>query len=531
MLDLGVIEHDFLQTQGDARTKRILTLPAFRGMITDRQGYPLAISTPVFSVWMNPQEISIDSKKIKSLSELLGKKPVDLHALIQRHKDTEREFIYLKRDISPLVAKKIKALGHQGVYLQQDFKRFYPEGEVTAHLIGFTNVDDKGQEGIELAYDNWLLGTPGKHEVIKDRKGRVISNLRHLQEKKSGKDLALSINRRIQNLAYRELQAGSELHKAESGSVVVLDIKTGEILAMVNQPSFNPNNRIHANTQAFRNRAVTDVFEPGSTIKAFSIASALDSKQYHLHSVIDTHPGWIRVGRNIVKDEHNNGMLTISQIMQKSSNVGTTKMVLSLPPSQLWSFLNRVGFGEVTGIGFPGERSGELVRREAPFAVATLAFGYGLSVTTLQLAQAFSIIANRGVKIPLSLLPVENPPVGKRVMDEKLAEQMLTLLETVVAKGGSGHAAAITNYRVAGKTGTSEIAGVHGYDGHYMSSFVGMAPASHPRFVVAVVIRDPEGSKHHGHHGGYISGPIFKKIMEGALHLYNISPDGETVKA
>ena len=525
MVDLSIVEHDFLQTQGDARTKRILTIPAFRGMITDREGYPLAISTPVFSVWMNPQELAADAKQIKLLSQLLEKNPAAIQTLIKRHQDTEREFVYLKRDVPPAIANKIKSLQIHGVYLQQDFKRYYPEGEVTAHVVGFTNVDDRGQEGIELAFDDWLLGTPGKQVVIKDRKGRVISSMQYLQQQKSGKDLSLSINRRIQNLAHRELRVGVETHKAESGSVVVLDIKTGEVLAMVNQPAFNPNNRAKQDVQAFRNRAVTDVFEPGSTIKAFSIASALDSKKYHLQSVIDTHPGWIRIGRNVVKDEHNNGLLSVSQIIQKSSNVGTSKMVLSLPPSQLWSLLSRVGFGEITGVGFPGERSGELVRHENPFAVATLAFGYGLTVTPLQLAQAYSVIANHGIKVPLSLLSVNQPPVGKRVMDEKVAEQMMTLLEAVLDKGGTGREAIIKSYRVAGKTGTSEIAGEGGYSGHYVSSFVGIAPASHPRFVVAVVIRDPEGSVRHGHHGGHISGPIFKKVMEGALHLYNIAPD------
>lgn len=527
MIDLAIIKHDFLQTQGDARTQRVLTTPAFRGMITDRNGYPLAISTPVFAVWMNPQEVSNDKKQVKELGDMLGRKSSEIQALIKQYKDTEREFIYLKRDVSPVVAKKIKSLKIPGVYLQQDYKRFYPEGEVTAHIVGFTNVDDKGQEGIELAKDNWLIGTPGKNLVIKDRKGRVISDLQNLQEKKSGKDLALSINRRIQNIAYRELLAGVDAHKAESGSAVVLDVKTGEILAMVNQPSFNPNKHTQKNSDAFRNRAVTDVFEPGSTMKAFSIASALDSGLYKPQSVIDTHPGWMRVGHNVVKDEHNNGPLTLTQIVQISSNVGATKVVLSLPPSQLWSMLSRVGFGKVTDIGFPGERSGELVRRDtwSPFAVATLAFGYGLSVTTLQLAQAYSIIANHGIKIPLSLYLVKDPPAGERVMNEKVADQMIHVLESVVAKGGTGHAADLADYRVAGKTGTAEIAEGGGYAGRYVSSFVGIAPASDPRFVVAVVMRNPQADERHGHHGGYMSGPVFKKIMEGTLHTYNVPPD------
>lgn len=527
MLDLTVIEQDFLKNQSDARVKRVLTLPAYRGMITDREGHPLAISTSVYSVWMNPQEVNLDTKQLKTLSELLKVPNSQILKLIKRYQDSEREFVYLKRDIPPPIAKKIKSLKFTGIYLQQDYKRFYPEGEVAAHVIGFTNVDDKGQEGLELAHDKWLTGSAGKEVVIKDRLGRVISNLENLKEKKPGNDLILSIHRRIQYVAYRELLSGVEFNQAESGSVVVLDVKTGELLAMVNQPSFNPNNRSHHSSQAFRNRAVTDVFEPGSTIKAFSIASALDSGQFKPTTLIDTYPGWLRVGHNlVVKDEHQKGPLTVQQILQYSSNVGMTKMVLSLPPKQLWSLLNRVGFGETTGIGFPGERSGELVQREkwSPTELATLAYGYGLSVTTLQLAQAYSVIANQGVKIPLTILRSEQvPPVGTRVMDKKVANQMREMLESVVSKEGTGKSAQIKGYRVAGKTGTAWIVGANGYEKHrYVSSFVGMAPASDPRIVVAVVIRDPQGKNYLG---GYVSAPVFKKIMEETLHLLNIPPD------
>lgn len=528
LIDLAVFEQHFLQTQGDARAKRVVTIPAYRGIITDRQGYPLAISASVYSVWMNPQELDKKSKDIKILSRLLGMSLSSLKSLITRYEDTEREFVYLKRDIPPQVAKKIKSLNISGVYLDHDYKRFYPEGEITAHVVGFTNIDDKGQEGMELAQDKWLVGTPGKEMVIKDRLGRVISNLRNLKEKKPGNDVALSIHHQLQFIAYRELLSGVKANFAESGSVVIVDVKTGEVLAMVNQPSFNPNNRSGESSASFRNRAVTDVFEPGSTIKAFSIASALDSGLFGPKSVIDTNPGWMIVGRKLVKDEHNYKKLTVAQVLQLSSNVGMTKIALALPPNQLWSMLYRVGFGQETGVGFPGERSGELVKRERsdPFGIATLAFGYGLSATTLQLAEAYSVIANHGKKIPVSLLRIDKIPVGEQIMQVKVADQMLSMLETVVSeKEGTGKAARIPGYRIAGKTGTARMVGSHGYEkNHHVSLFVGIAPVSDPRFVVAVVIKDPQG-KHY--HGGDVSAPIFKKIMESVLHLNNIPPDGE----
>lgn len=526
LIVLTVFEQHFLQNQGDARALRMVTEPAFRGMMTDRDGNPLAISTTVYSVWFNPKEFPDQLQSIKKLSRLLELKSADVMRLAERYKKTSREFVYLKRDISPDLAKQIKILHVPGIYLETGYKRYYPEGEIAAHVVGFTNVDDHGQEGLELAFDAWLAGTPGKKQVLRDRLGHVIENVQSIQEKKPGNDLVLSLQQRIQYLAYRELMTGVQENAAESGSIVVLDVQTGEILAMANLPSFNPNNRTTRDKEKIRNRAVTDLFEPGSTIKAFSIASALDSGLFRPHSVIDTAPGWLRVGPNLVlHDEHNNGPLTISQILQLSSNVGTTKMILSLPPNQIWSVLHRVGFGEITGVGFPGERSGNLVARTtwSPTVVATLGFGYGLSVTTLQLAQAYSVLANHGVKIPLSLVRVDAPPVGKRVMDAKVADEMLALLESVVAKGGTGEKAAIPDYRVAGKTGTAWIAVPNGYDHHrFVSSFVGIAPASHPRFVVAVVIHDPKGKDHLG---GYVAGPVFRKVMEGTLHNLNVPPD------
>lgn len=530
MLDLSVFKQHFLQSQGDARVLRTITTPAFRGMITDREGYPLAISTSVYSIWMNPEEFAPSPVEIKSLSHVLALKSSTMQSLLKRYEDSDHEFVYLKRDVSPDVANKIKSLAIPGVYLQQSFKRYYPEVEVMAHVVGFTNVDDRGQEGIELAYNDWLTGKPGKTVVIKDRMGRSVSTVRNLAEQQPGHDLALSINRRIQYIAYRELMAGIKSNLAESGSVVVVDVKTGEILAMVNQPSFNPNKRTSKDSSAYRNRAVTDTFEPGSTIKAFSVASAFASGKYTPSTIIDTYPGWFRVGHNLVQDEHNAGQLTITQILQLSSNVGATKMILSLPEDQLWKMLHQVGFGESTGIGFPGERSGELMRRTHwdPFALATLSFGYGMSATTLQLTQAYMIFANHGMKIPLSLLRVDKPPVGERVIKEKVANQMLEVLEAVVAKDSgkeersTGSKAQIVGYRVAGKTGTAKIVGAHGYEKRYVSSFVGIAPVSNPRFVVAVVIRDPRGKSYYA---ATVTAPIFKKIMEATLHALNVPPD------
>lgn len=525
MVDLSVVERLFLQNQGNARSLRVINESAFRGMITDRNGYPLAISTSVFSIWMNPKEFNKDPQPVNSLAELLGMKPKDFQLVITSNKNKKREFIYLKRQVPPPIAKEIKALKIPGIYLQQDYKRFYPEGEVAAHVIGFTNIDDHGQEGLELAYNDWLSGISGKKRVIKDRTGRVIDNVQMLQKQKPGNDLVLSLNRRIQYLAYRELLDGVKKNVAVSGTVVVLDVKTGEILAMVNQPSYNPNNMRALPKDYLRNRAITDVFEPGSTMKSFSVATALESGKYKPDTMVDTTPGWIHVGNHTIHDEHMKGVISLMQILQFSSNVGMTKVALTLPPNQIWSFLHRMGFGETTGIGFPGEQTGKLVNRPVwkPLALATLSFGYGISVTPLQLAHAYATLANGGVKIPLSLVRVDHPPVGVRVVDEKISHEMIEMLRSVLMKGGTGAPAQVPGYTVAGKTGTAWISANKSYQKHrYTSSFVGMAPASNPRLVVAVVIHDPQGKQYYG---GYVSGPVFEKIMEGSLRILNIPPD------
>jgi cell division protein FtsI (penicillin-binding protein 3) len=525
IFNLAILDQHFLRHQGDERVLRLVSTPGFRGMIVDRNGFPLAVSTTVYSAWVNPREFDPTKIAMGSLSRTLEMKSKEILAIVNRPQNKKREFVYLKRSLSPEIASKLKTLNVSGLYTQQEYRRYYPEGEVMAHVVGFTNVDDVGQEGLELAYNQWLQGEPGKKWVTKDRLGRVISDVKLVQEQKAGHDVVLSIDRRIQYLAYRELMAGVVEHQASSGTAIVLDAKTGEVLAMVNQPSFNPNNRVGSSSASFRNRAVTDSFEPGSTIKAFTVAGALESGRFKPDTTIDTAPGWMRVGRNVVKDHKNNGVINAAQILQLSSNMGVAKMVLSMPPDHLWSLLHRVGFGETTGIGFQGEQNGSLVKHSpwGAFTLATLSFGYGLSVTALQLTRAYAVLANHGVKVPVSLLRIDSAPTGERVMNAKVAKQMLSLLESVVEKGGTGAKANVPGYRVAGKTGTSLMAGDGGYQKHrYISSFVGIAPVTDPRFVVLVVIHDPHGKVYYG---GDVSGPVFEKIMEGALRIYSVPPD------
>lgn len=525
IFDLVILDQRFLQHQGDERVLRLVSTPAFRGMIMDRNGFPLAVSTTAYSVWVNPKEWHPDSSQVSMLARLLALKPKVINSLLNRYQDKKREFVYLKRSLPPEVAEKVHALKIPGVYTQQEYRRYYPEGEVAAHVVGFTNVDDQGQEGLELAYNEWLQGEPGKKWVTKDRLGRVISDVKLVQEQKSGHDLVLSIDRRIQYIAYRELLAGVTENKAVSGSLVVLDAQTGEVLAMANYPSFNPNKRTSSDRASYRNRAVTDTFEPGSTIKAFTVASAIESNKFKPNSMIDTSPGWMRIGHNIVKDHNNNGVIDLAQVLQLSSNVGAAKMVLNMPADQLWSLLHRVGFGDSTGVEFRGEQVGSLIHHQpwGAFVLATLSFGYGMSVTTLQLSRAYMVLANNGIKMPISLLRLDHAPTGEQVVSAQLAKQMLTLLEAVLKKGGTGQKANVPGYHVAGKTGTSLIAGNGGYQKHrYHSSFVGIAPVSHPRFVVAVVVQDPQGKNYYG---GDVAGPIFSKVMEETLRLYSVPPD------
>lgn len=524
IFDLSILDQRFLRQQGDERVLRLIQIPAYRGMILDRNDIPLAISTSVYSIWANPQEFNISKSSLFSLSKLLDLKPNQILQMVHPSHSGKKQFVYLKRSLSPAITERIKALQIPGVYWQEQYRRYYPDGEITAHIIGFTDVDDNGQEGLELSYNPWLRGEPGKRWVMKDRLGRIIADLQTVQQQKPGHDLVLSIDRRIQYIAYRELLAGVKQNQAGSGSAIVLDAKTGEVLAMVNQPSFNPNQNKERKGENIRNRAITDVFEPGSTIKAFSVACALDSGRYQTDTMINTYPGWMRVDHKLIPDEKNYGEISVGKVLQVSSNVGVSKMILNLPADSLWNLLHRVGFGEITGIGFPGEQSGALVQRYpwGAFTLCTLAFGYGMSVTALQLARAYSVLAHDGVKMPISLLRLDHPPPGEQVIQPRLASEMLNLLESVVTQGTGKHAM-IPNYRVAGKTGTTRMVGKKGYEKHHhTSSFVGIAPVENPRLVVAVVIHNLQGKNYHG---GDVSGPVFEKIMEESLRMLDIPPD------
>jgi cell division protein FtsI (penicillin-binding protein 3) len=525
LVDLSIIDRDFLQQQSDARTIRIINIPANRGMIMDRNGMPLAISTPVDSVWVNPQMFNPASWQLTKLSKLLDIPIKELQKKINKKKNAW--FIYLKRHIQPQIADEIRAMKIDGLYLQREYMRYYPEGEVTAHVLGITNVDDQGQEGLELAFDSWLRGTPGKMEVVKDRLGHIVDIIKTESLPKEGHNLILSIDRRIQYQAYYELKKTVQKYRAESGSVVVLDVKTGEILAMVNQPSYNPNNRATATKDSYRNRAVTDSFEPGSTIKTFSIASALDSGKYFAATKIDTNPGRFVVDGNIIIDEGvNHGVLTVTQVLQKSSNIGISKIILSLPPQNLWNLLHKFGFSERTSSGFPGEASGSIVDLHdltlRPFDLATLSFGYAITVTPLQLASAYAAIANDGVKLPVTFVKSQGGTVtGEQVMQPKIAHEMLNMLQSILASGGTGTRANVAGFTVAGKTGTARIANKTYDKNRHVSNFVGIAPASNPRLVVAVVIRDPKGQDF----GGLVAAPAFATIMEGALRFMGVPPD------
>lgn len=526
MAYLTIFERSFLQQQGNVRAIRVVSIPADRGMITDRNGQPLAISVPVDSVWINPQDFPNTAQNRRQLGAILNIPPQTIVKLLQKNK--KRSFVYLKRNVAVAITQKVQALALAGVYFEQSYQRYYPQANMTAHVIGFTNVDNRGQEGLELKYNKWLQGVLGKERVIKDRLGNTVAILDTIRAAKPGKSLRLSIDQRIQYVAYRVLQQTVQKFKAESGSVVVMNPRNGEVLAMVNLPSYDPNHRRGREVSRYRNRAVTDVFEPGSVMKAFSIASALDSGKYTPTSKVDTGNGQFKVSGHIIHDDSDNGVIDVTQVLQVSSNIGAAKLTLSLPPQQLISLLERMGFGQVTNSGFPGEAAGYVPDDRAnwrPIDLATLAFGYGLTVTTLQLAHAYSIIANNGLSCPTSLLLRSKVPHCSRVMTQKIATEMRTMLHTVVIPPGTGTRARTKNYTVAGKTGTAYIAqaGGKGYEGdkNYTSSFVGMAPLSMPRLVIAVVIRKPQGQ----HFGALVAAPAFSKIMSSSLRILNVPPD------
>jgi cell division protein FtsI (penicillin-binding protein 3) len=520
---LQLVDREFLQTQGQARYLRVVQVPAHRGMIVDRNGEPLAISTPVQSVWVNPREMRTSAADLGRLANLLELDVDHVRRLIGQRQG--REFVYLRRHIAPDLADRVMGLELPGVYLQPEYRRYYPTGEVAAHLLGFTNVDDQGQEGLELAYEDWLSGEPGAKRVIMDGRRNIVENVENIRSARPGKVLKLSVDRRIQYLAYRELKAAVRQQRARSGSLVILDSSNGEVLAMVNQPSFNPNNRSRLRANRLRNRALTDVFEPGSTMKPFVIATALQSGRYSPATLIDTSPGWFRVGRNTVRDMHDYGVLDLTGVIRKSSNVAASKIALDLEPETLWRHLSAAGFGVSTGSGFPGEADGHLAsfHRWRQIERATLSFGYGLSVTATQLAQAYAVFANDGNRLPVTLLRREEAARPTRVFSPAVARSVRTMMETVVKEGGTAPLAAVQGYRVAGKTGTVHKSVAGGYADHrYLSVFAGMAPASNPRLVAVVLINEPSNGEHYG---GLVAGPVFSRVMAGALRLLNVAPD------
>jgi cell division protein FtsI (penicillin-binding protein 3) len=511
----------FLQEKGDARYNRTLVLPSQRGKITDRYGELLAISSPVESVWANPSDVKIDASQTKKIAGLLGLK---IDVVSKKLAKSEREFVYLKRRISPELAAEVMKLGVPGVYLQREYKRYYPAGEVTAHLVGFTGIDDQGQEGFELTMNKTLSGKSGSRKVIKDRAGHIIEDLEAVKVPQDGHDVVLSIDRRIQYLAHRELAKAVDKYKAKAGAAIVLDAKTGEVLAMANVPTYNPNNPVNIQGKS-RNRAITDVFEPGSTMKTVTAAAALESGKYQPDTKIQTAPGYMTIASATIHDAHPHGVLTVAEVIQKSSNVGAAKMALALDRQYLWGVFNLIGFGTKTRIGFPGEASGRLrdYKTWRPIEQATMSYGHGISVTLLQLARSYTVFANDGELKPVSLLKLKEAPVGTQVFSANTAHYVKDMLEMVVLPGGTALKAQVAGYRVAGKTGTTHKLGDHGYEKNkYVGSFVGMAPASNPRLIMAVMVDDPSSGEYYG---GTVAAPVFSAVMADALRMLAVPQD------
>ena len=521
-VDLQLADRGFLISQGDARFTREVATIAHRGRIFDRDGSPLAVSTPVDSVWANPKELATATERWKDLSRVLNRNRADFTRRISSSQD--RDFLWLARHLNPENAAAVRKLDIPGVNLVREYHRYYPAGEVVGHVLGFTSVDDEGQEGSELAFDHWLAGEDGLKRVIQDRKGRKVEDVENIRSARPGRDLTLSIDMRIQYLAYRELKTAIRDNRARSGSMVVLDVTTGEILAMVNQPTFNPNDRGQISAAMYRNRAATDIIEPGSSIKPFVVAAALQSGRYDAASIIDTNPGFIRVGNKVIEDEHPMGAVGLSEVLARSSNVGMAKIALTLEPSLIWTTLTQLGFGRVTSSGFPGESAGVLSNYSVwrPTGIASLSRGYGMSVTPLQLAHAYATIGAFGVSRPVSMLRVDTTVAGERVLSEQNARTLVSLLESVVSDG-TGKRAAIPGYRVAGKTGTAwkAVGGSYAQD-QYIGVFGGVAPATRPRLAAVVVIDDPSGALYYG---GDVAAPVFAAVVGGALRLMGVAPD------
>jgi len=518
---LQSLHKDFLQKKGDARYSRTMTLPAYRGKIVDRNDELLAISSPVESIWASPPDMEINAKQKQALVKLLGLKTKEFDKKVA---NTQREFVYIKRRISPDLAAQVMSLEIPGIFMQREYKRFYPAGDVAAHVVGFTGIDDNGQEGFELAKNAHLSGKSGSRRVIKDRKGRIVEDLEAVKVPQDGHDLVLSIDRRIQYLAFRELTKAIEKHKAKAGAAVVLDAKTGEVLAMVNLPTYNPNNPVNIKGKT-RNRVITDMFEPGSTLKPMTAAAAMEFGDYKPETQIQTAPGYMAIGPAVIHDAHPHGILTVTEVIQKSSNVGSAKMALSLRKEALWSTFHQLGFGTPTHVGFPGEASGRLRNYKSwrPIEQATMSYGHGISLTLLQLARAYTVFANEGELKPVTLLKSNETPVGQQVFSAKVANDMKDMLELVVQPGGTALRAQVAGYRVAGKTGTAHKLGPTGYEkDKYVGSFVGMAPASNPKLIMAVMIDEPTSGEYYG---GTVAAPVFSAVMADALRMLSVPQD------
>ncbi len=520
---LQVFNKDFLNEQADTRHLRTERISAHRGLITDRNGEPLAISTPVDSVWANPQELATDFDRLPHLAAALE---TDAQALMRRvTRAMDKEFIYLKRHLGPDQAHRVMALELPGVNVQREYRRYYPAGEVAGHLVGFTNIDDQGQEGLELAFNHWLSGESGAKRVLKDRYGRSVEDVASIRPPRPGKDLRSSIDLRLQYVAYRTLKGAIQKFSADSGSVVILDVLTGEVLAMVNQPSYNPNDRSQYSAERYRNRAITDIFEPGSSIKPLIVAAALESGQYRPSSIVDTSPGYVVVGPKKIEDSKNLGRVSLTTVLSRSSNVGATKIALSLEPDQLWNTMTRLGLGSLTSSGFPGESAGLLTHYNhwQSISQATLAYGYGVSVTPLQLTQAYAALGSDGLMRPVTLVAAEQPADGNRVLQPDTARAVRRMLEEVVRPGGTGTKADVIGYRVAGKTGTAWKFAAGGYSkDKYLSVFAGLAPASSPRLATVVIIDEPKGELYYG---SDVAAPVFADVMAESLRLLAVAPD------
>ncbi len=521
VFDLLFSDQAFLQKQGDARTLRVVQIEAHRGMIRDSRGKPLAVSSPVGSLWVKPRLFGSDAMQTELLAGFLR---IDSQLLREKlAKNSEKNFVYLKRHLPPESVEKVTRLNLPGVHVRREFHRFYPAGEVAAQVVGFTDIDDIGQEGLELAYDDWLKGSPGKKEVLKNLYGQIVKDIRPLEEARPGRSLYLSLDLRVQYHAYRELKTAVKHYKAESGSVVILDVATGEVIAMVNQPAFNPNNRTKINLAHVRNRAITDVFEPGSTVKPFTVAVALETGVFNSQSKIDTSPGFVRVGSKTIRDPRNRGVMDLRNIIAHSSQVGISKIALALDEHEVWNMFSAIGFGRSTGSGFPGESGGILPnhRRWKDIERTTFAYGYGFTVTPLQLAAAYLTIATGGLKRSISFM--KSPETSEvRVMDKVVASELMSMLSSVVTDG-TGTRARIKGYTVAGKTGTVRKVNEQGYqDTHHIAFFAGITPADNPRLVAVVMINDPKAVKYGG---GSIAAPLFSRVLSGALRLMNVPPN------